>query len=475
MVGHGLHGPYSSPPSTGTGVSFLRRTILLGTLVGLLGCTGSSDDATVPDIVVICLDTLRADRLGSYGREPSITPHLDAFAATSTRYARTWATSPWTLPSHASLFTGQHSFEHGAHTVALDDSAAVRNNNVVPLSENALTLAERLRRMGYRTGAIVANEAYVTPLYGMDQGFEHFDVEMRFGPAINGAAETWLRDDDERPDFLFLNYMDTHRPYNLSPRPGFVTPRSPEEGVRLLKWLYPEVLSGGDPDRHLRRLRDLYDLSVANLDDALGDLFERLRALGRFDDALIVVLSDHGEFLGEHDLIEHSKDVYEPVLRVPMMIKAPGQDEGRVETTETSLVHVPHLVAQHVDVLPAEAFPYAWPANAVLAENHYTRIKDLRADWADRFDRSRRVVIDWPWKYIRSSDGDHEAYQLEQDPGESNDLSPVGETPVESLVELLESRLEDPRATFGQMNDRAVAPPELDAEEIERLRSLGYF
>jgi hypothetical protein len=158
-----------------------------------------------------------------------------------------------------------------------------------------------------------------------------------------------------------------------------------------------------------------------------------------------------------------------------MMIKAPGQDEGRVETTETSLVHVPHLVAQHVDVLPAEAFPYAWPANAVLAENHYTRIKDLRADWADRFDRSRRVVIDWPWKYIRSSDGDHEAYQLEQDPGESNDLSPVGETPVESLVELLESRLEDPRATFGQMNDRAVAPPELDAEEIERLRSLGYF
>jgi arylsulfatase A-like enzyme len=456
-------------------VAVLRRTSLLVVLVALLACGGPSDEGVPPDVVVICLDTLRADRLGSYGREPSITPHLDTFAATSTRFARTWATSPWTLPSHASLFTGQHSFEHGAHTVALDDTAAVRNNNVVPLSENALTLSERLRRMGYRTGAIVANEAYVTPRYGMDQGFEHFDVEMRFGPEINAAAEAWLRDDDERPDFLFLNYMDTHRPYNLTPRPGFVTPRSPEEGVRLLKSLYPDVLDGEDPDRRLQRLEDLYDLSVANLDDAIGDLFGRLRSLGRFDDALIVVLSDHGEFLGEHDLVEHSKDVYEPVLRVPMMIKAPGQTEGGVEATETSLVHVPYLVAQHLDVLPSEAFPYAWPARAVLAENHYTRIKDLRSEWAERFDRSRHVVIDWPWKYIRSSDGDHEVFHIERDPVESRDLTGVDRAPIEPLTDLLETRLENPRATFEQMNDRAVAPPELDPEEIERLRSLGYF
>jgi len=456
-------------------VAVLRRTFLLVALVALLACGGPSDDTSPPDVVLICLDTLRADRLGSYGRSPSITPHLDAFAGRSTRHARTWATSPWTLPSHASMFTGQHAFEHGAHTVALEDTAAVQNNNVVPLSENALTLAERLQRMGYRTGAIVANEAYVTPRYGMDQGFEHFDVSMRFAPALNAAAEAWLRHDDDRPDFLFLNYMDTHRPYNLTPREGFVTPRSPQEGVRLLKSLYPRVLDGDDPEKNLRRLRDLYDLSVANLDAGLGDLFERLRRLERFDDALIVVLSDHGEFLGEHDLIEHSKDVYEPVLRVPLMIKGPGQTEGRVESGETSLVHVPHLVARHLEVLPAEAFPYAWPGSAVLAENHFTRIKDLRSAWADRFDRSRRVMIEWPRKYIHSSDGDHEAYDLVEDPHEQVDLTRIEPDAVDDLAEVLEFRLENPRATFEQMNDRAVAPPELDPEEIERLRSLGYF
>lgn len=441
------------------------------------GC-GGGDSKSMPDIVVICLDTLRADRVGAYGREPSITPNLDEFAARATVHERAWATAPWTLPSHASMFTGQYSFEHGAHSVSLEEigkAGADVSNNVVPLTDAAFTLAERLEVAGYRTGAVVANAGYVTDRYGMQQGFEHFDVRMRDIPEIVEAVDGWLAKDDGRPNFLFVNTMDTHRPYNLTPRDGFVRPKSPKEGVLLLNELKDPVLEGKKPVEGLQRLAQLYDLSVANLDDGLGDLFAVLRRHDAFEDALVVVLSDHGEALGEHDLIEHSKDVYDPELRIPFLVKAPGQEMPSRELRETSLVHVPHILSGYTDALAPDSFPYAWPSDVVLAENHYTRMITIRRPSAERLLRIRRVAIDWPLKVIDSSDGEHEAYDLAADPAEIENLMAEDTMPaaVDALRGVLGEHLASPRATFEKMS--ADALPELTPEEVERLRSLGYF
>ncbi len=466
-----------------------RVYFVLGVLLSLLAATlvltadaGDAERSVTqvkhPDIILISLDTLRMDRLGCYGKEPSVTPHLDRFAAGATRFARAWATAPWTLPSHVSMFTGQYSFEHGAHTVALDEiekGRTVGENNVLSLSPAAITLAERLRAAGYRTGSLATNEGYLTRRYGLDQGFETFHTRRVDGLDLNQKAEAWVREADERPLFLFLNYMDAHRPYNLTPHEGCVQPASPLEGVELLKALYPKVLAGKRPEAQLRRLTALYDLAVANLDEAMGDLFTRLRALGRFDGAVIVVVSDHGEYLGEHDLIEHSKDVHEPVLRIPFLVKAPHQRQGRVVHEATSLVHVPFLIAQWTDALAADSFPYSWPAESILAENHYTRIKDLRSPWSGRFQRIRHVVVDWPFKYIRSSDGAHRLFNLDIDPAEHRDLLAERTPAATRLRDLLEGSLSNPQATFEQMNQRMQAPAELSDEEIKRLRALGYL
>lgn len=447
----------------------------LAVLLLLAGC-GNGRDPGAPDVIVICLDTLRADRVGVYGRAPSITPELDAFAATATVYERAWATSPWTLPSHASMFTGQYPFEHGAHSVpltAIGNGVADATNNVVPLTDAAFTLAERFHVAGYRTGAIVANEGYVTPRYGLDQGFEHFDVEMRDIPDIVRAVDAWLAAEDGRPNFLFVNTMDTHRPYNLTPREGFVQPESPREGVELLTELAGPVLTRSGPVPALDRLAALYDLAVANLDEGIGDLLDVLRAHERFDDAVVVILSDHGESFGEHDLIEHGKDLYEHQLRVPFLVKAAGQTTTRVETAETSLVHLPSLLAAHVDALGVEAYPYAWPSDSVIAENHYARMIVMRRPWGERFQRVRRMIVDWPHKMIESSDGQDEAYDLAADPAESANLAAESTAAIDSLRALLHDHLDNPRATFEKLN--ASALPELTPEEIEKLRSLGYF
>ena len=457
-------------------VGFLAALLVSAMVVPVRAADGepSAAEARLPDIIVISLDTLRMDRLGCYGREPSLTPHLDQFAAGAVRYARAWATSPWTLPSHASMFTGLYSFEHGAHTVALaevEEGRTVGENNVLPLSPAATTVAERLRAAGYRTGSLATNEGYLTRRYGVDQGFETFRTRRVDGLDLNRETEAWIRAADDRPLFLFLNYMDAHRPYNLEPREGFPEPESPLEGVQLLKALYPKVLAGERPERQLQRLAALYDLAVANLDEALGDLFSRLRSLGRFDGALILVVSDHGEYLGEHDLIEHSKDVHEPVLRIPFLVKEPYQRQGRVVQEVISLVHAPFLIAQWTDALATDEYPYGWPTEVVLAENHYTRIKDLRSPWADRFQRIRHVVVEWPFKYIRSSDGAHRLFDLAADSGEQRDLLAARATVATRLQELLAESLRNPRGTSAQMDQ----PARLSEDEIKRLRALGYF
>jgi arylsulfatase A-like enzyme len=269
--------------------------------------------------------------------------------------------------------------------------------------------------------------------------------------------------------------MDAHRPYNAKERFGLL-PRPVSKNHTLMARLADAVMPGeGEMPEALRQqVVDQYDTAIANLDEELGRLFDRLKRDELWDDTLVVVTSDHGEFLGEHQLVEHSKDVYQEALAVPLIVKAPRQREARVSDDVISSVDLPRLIVTHLaparrDLL-LPAFPYEPGNHPVLAELYYTRTKDLlHPRWGHRFDRVRTALLRWPMKLIHSSDGRHELYDLAADAGEQRNLYAERADVANALLGELEAFR---RAHPAYAGPREAAP--LDAEALEQLRALGY-
>jgi arylsulfatase A-like enzyme len=287
-----------------------------------------------PNLLVIVMDTVRADRLSSFGYARPTTPELDAFAREAIRFPRFYAPAPWTLPSHASLFTGSFPARHGA------------TQEHWSLARRHATLAEVLRDAGYATFAASANPV-VGPVSQLDQGFAVFREVWREsskvfegGPAahpVNRSFAAFLRDADrERPFFAFLNYMDAHRPYTppieflarfARARPSSIA--AARVGSRVWTELY---LEGPGPPEDVRLISDLYDAELAFLSASIGALLDELRRDGRYDATLVAITSDHGEHLGEHGLFDHVFSLYEPLLHVPLLLRLPGG--ARAGTTD---------------------------------------------------------------------------------------------------------------------------------------------
>ena len=279
----------------------MRAVTLIAALGILLGCSSnestrplvkSPPESRLPDLVLISIDTLRADRLGVYGYDKNTSPVIDGFARESVLFERHQAQSPLTLPSHASIFTGRDPDRHG-----------VRSNGTYRLTAAADTMAEVLTSQGFTTGAFVSANV-LNPMFGLDQGFATYagDFEGRTANTQTPAAATtdralaWL--DKRRPDerlFLFVHYYDPHKPYRAPPRFEFAHP---------------------------------YDAEVAYVDEQLGRLFERLRRDDRLDDALIVITADHGQSLGEHGVKGHGLVLYQQTLHVPLLVRLPGGAHG---------------------------------------------------------------------------------------------------------------------------------------------------
>lgn len=414
-------------------------------------------------IILISLDTLRADHLSAYGYERPTSPELEDFASGATLYSRCQATAPWTLPSHASMFTGLYPFEHGARTYPREKLESAREfNNTIPLPESHVTLAEVLRECGYTTAAVTANEGFLTEKYGLSQGFDYWDNEDARAWGINRRVFQWLHDHDkEEPFFLFINYMDTHRPYNNKKRPDIPHHEKPN-----LPQLSSAILGEKEYDKaRVQVLHDVYDTAVANLDEHLGKLFDRLQKLGLFDDALIVVTSDHREFLGEHELMDHAKDVYQGATHVPLIVKAPRQTEGRVDDEWISLVHIPELVLAHTRDCDSAAL-FARQRDAVVSELFGPRPRQKEGIW--RFRRVRRAVMHENFKYVDSSDGEIELYDLGADPGEQSNLLDARPGVARQLGDLLD----------GHFGDIQVPDDlnfvEMTAEDLETMKHLGY-
>jgi arylsulfatase A-like enzyme len=465
-------------------------TLLVGVLA-FMGCSeGSQPRTEPPNVILISVDTLRADHLSLYGYSRATSPHIDEFARTASVYSRAHTTAPWTLSAHASLFTGLYPAEHGAQMIRRRKGA--KPNMKFPLRADAQTLAEVLEELGYSTAAICGNLMYLVPRYGLNQGFRHFEtlkgggkLDPARGSEINQSAFGWLAKHTSVPDyapfFLFLNYMDTHTPYNTTPRPGFLEQTKPySEQQRKLNEAKVNSRYAPVPASVLTETIDQYDLSIANLDESLGELFAELEAMDLFDDALIIVLSDHGEYLGEHELLGHAKDVYQGAMHVPLIIKAPMQEESKRETDLISLVHLPFMIMQALGLeeqVADDLFPYRWPDEQIHGKMRFSLWVDVAMPWGKRFNRIREALYHGQQKFIHSSDGQHELYDLKSDPAEVDNLLVDSPALVAHWTELIAEVKPKYRKSRPGLEPETIehVPGDLSEEERAKLRALGYI
>jgi len=444
----------------------------LGTL--LAGASGCGNTTRRPNIVLIVLDTVRADHVSHWGYHRRTTPNLDKFSLDATAYRRAYSTSPWTLPAHATLFTGLYSFQHGVEAILERDAEGKEMVREPPLPDSAITVAEILKAEGYATAAFTANTAYMSAWTNLGQGFDVYDVQRRPGVEMTEPISSWLRTQHAKPFFLFVNYIDAHFQYNTKPCPGaFDEPVSQDKSliIKLADAVMPGIQSA---DAQLvKEVTAQYDLGIANADLAMGQVLDYLKQSGLYDDSVVFVTSDHGEFLGEHLYVQHSKDLYEEVLRVPLLVKAAGQSQGTWCERPVSLVQLFGAVldaAQAGQTLTAPSLDATAP---LLAEIHYTRNYDfVNPIWGHRFRRLRTAYYEYPWKLIRSSDGHHELYNVEEDPKEATNR--FGEIPD------LASQLAKGLASLNPLSDAPPAPaatpsPGLSEQDKEALKANGYL
>lgn len=456
----------------------LWASIAIASLAFLVGCAESeapAEPTTPPNILVISMDTMGANHMACYGYSIPNTPFLGEFAESADLWENCYSTAPWTLPAHASMFTGLYPTQHGAHSFKV--TREMRNVNPLPMDNT--TLAEVVSELGYQTGAFIANKHYLNGSFNVGQGFDTFHVfrsgDIARADLVNRKVKEWLEPERQQPFFLFINYMDTHRPYRSEEREGMFDFPVERNSGQILNRLMPFVLTGKG-DEHLDELKQLsaqYDTAIANLDEKLRELFAHLESKGLLENTLVILTSDHGEYLGEHDLLEHSKDVYQEALHVPLIVRHPGQTVGKRIGSPTTVAMLPTIVFDH---LPADMKSTAFSkiprldiSKGFVAENYYSRSRDLFGrEWGDRLNRVRHAFFADGWKYIHSSDGKHELYNLPEDPHElSNQIDHEPERAREMLA-LLEGHLVDPRE--ANIEDL----PEYTEEDLQIIDELGY-
>jgi arylsulfatase A-like enzyme len=432
--------------------------VLLG-LHGWIRADRATHRPSGPSAVVIVIDSLRADHVGCYGYPRSTTPHLDGFATTATRFTAAHSTAPWTTPSVASMFTGRSPSELG-----IDDRA-------VALDPRAPTLAERMRQAGYRTGGVVSHLLLSADL-GFDQGFEWYDesaigaVDATTSPAATDRALAFLDRHGDEPFLLFVHYFDPHYDYVAHPEFVFVDgyDGSLRSGQRIfaLRELAPSL---GPADREY--LLGLYDSEIRHNDEQLGRLLAGLQERGLFDDTLVVVTSDHGEaFLERRDpWIGHSRTLFQELIRVPLVVKWPGQAVPAVVDTPVGLARLHATVAAEAGLEPSPQLPPPSPT---------WREPGAAALFAETGKGGRQeALIRYPWKLIHQRETARAAlYDLANDPGERTDVSAEQPAVAAAMGELLDSWGE--RVAHGGL-DRGIVEPRLSPAQIERLRDLGYL
>ena len=448
------------------------RPVIVGCVI-LSALAGCGDDGQPPtNVLLITIDTTRADHLSVLGYERDTTPYLEAFAAQGTSFTTAYSPTSTTGPTHSTIMT---SLYPAAHRVV---------KNGLTLSEDFTTIAEHLKSAGYETGAIVS--AFVlSGKFGYAQGFDtYYDTFLMDestherpnweGRTVEGGfdrradfttarAQEWLanRSHPDQPFFLWIHYFDPHDPY---------TPPEPYASR------FARESSAG---RTRREMIDRYDAEIAFTDDQIGVLFTSLAQAGLNDNTLVVVAADHGEGLGQHGYYRHGVDVYEEAVRVPLLFRWPGQiPAGRTLNAPVGLIDLAPTICELVgaelnlsdvqgtslaSVLynPTEPEP---DRPVFLYRRHRERVETRVGTLAGELFGVR--VGDW--KFIRGDEQQvTELFNLAQDPKERNNVYtqfPKEAAALSKLVAEWRQSSASGRPVLDNMSD----------EDTERLRSMGY-
>lgn len=487
-----------------------------------------------PNVLVVMWDTVRADRMSLYGHDRQTTPQLDAFARTATVFEQAIAPGTWTLPTHATMLTGRYPTTHGAR-------AGYRW-----LDHHHDTLPELLGAQGYDTFWFSAN-LVAGPMTNLTQGVQTLhttyprkgargpwveaakratraklladDASNELGPAFAGITDDhwpkaafkdaapvihrgfteWLdaRPRPERPWFAYLNLMEAH------------TPRVPSEQARrrildddtLALGLRTDVSLRAEnefmigkrsySEAELEAIRGVYDAALLDLDDATGTLMDDLQARGILDDTLVIVLSDHGEHLGEHGRFEHRWSIHQELLHVPLVIRYPGGSPvGRV----ADRVSTAAVFSTVLDVVGIDAPPGTQTSSlrgrstpdehvfAQLLDPYASQLENVREVYGEAVDysgllRTYCAAFGGPHKLVHASDGTRQLFDLSADPGEWADLAQERPEVVQRLMRALASweealPLYDPAMRIAR--DRRARAGGQDKAERRMLEALGY-
>lgn len=341
------------------------------------------------------------------------------FSKQATVYEAATATASDCTPSVASMFTGFLPSEHGAHV------SRTRRNGTWQYHQQALqpsyqTLAESFGALGYETALASGNLLFSDKDLGLAQGFDKLLLSNGPATSLNTRIESWLETRSDKPFFLVINYADTRLGYAAAPGEPAPETDSAEDTHRIARDLDPAILSGLEYfATELDLLKARYADGVASLDFGVAELMRSLKSRGLFEEALIVLTADHGESLGEHNLIRSGRGAYEELLHVPLAIKQPLQTTAARTREPFSLLHLPRTVL--MSALPEEGgalkdeFTKHVATADVTAEQWYSHPSDFGHRWSDRFDQVLRVHYRGRWKFIDSDEGTDQLYDLGAD------------------------------------------------------------
>lgn len=507
------------------GVSFL----LTGSTKEIGGSRAGSSKSNRPNIMLIVLDTVRADHLSLYGYNLRTTPFLEKMAEESAVFDNAFSTAPWTLPSHASLFTGLYPSQHNTHGEHfwLDDSFR--------------TLAERLKENDYQTISF-SNNDYVSSYHNLVQGFERCWYKTRWtddprtlapnlgnnvhsffrwcwnriqtyvlakiiqnpsslfdyptAAVTNEAISKWLNHerDIRKPFFIFINYMDAHFPYN----PNYETARlflneediaaSYKQKLRNPQIEYLLDLSkGGYTEKDIYIIKALYDACIRYLDGELENLMKTLKRMRIYDDTMIIITSDHGEYLGTRNRLGHGLGLHDELLHVPLLVRYPNLfDAGARYDTIVNLIDIPTTILSFIgdlenkmnftrtqvlfdlkddfrpDIFGEVRFPMHLMVNASLLEDNSGLFVE------------QKCIHNRNYELIWKSRGAHEFYNVFEDPSQVNNLYSKDNEKAEAMKKQLLHWFES--LYIPKVVPRAIGISGNEEHKLlERLRGIGYI
>jgi len=382
-----------------------------------------------PNVLLVVLDTQRAASMSVHGGTPGTTPGLERWAEQGLVFDHALSSSSWTLPSHATMFTGRHNTELGT-------------DPYTPLGHEHLTLAEFFAGQGYRTGGFVANLFYASEFFGLARGFHRYrdhpgsvgmilvssfwprrvvrgirtlrgvpkDFPEKAAPVVSRQFLDWLGEDENRPFFAFLNYFDAHAPYD-APSEYLSDPEAPS-----LPWYRRGLLASRYSPAELSAMENAYDGAVRFVDHEVDLVLQELDRRGLLERTIVVITSDHGETFGEHGRVGHGHTLYPEETHVPLVIRLPESLDRELSGPRNSHIAAPvglrDLPATLLDLLD---LPSEFPGRSFLTEQRPdTLLTEIDTGWFG--------LTGGGFRYLVRPDGSEELYDFAADPGHTQDL-----------------------------------------------------